>query len=370
MPETPARAKHDEAYKLLFSSVAVVEGLLNATAPDFAKLVDMSTLRKLSPSFVKSEGLRQRHGDMLWKVRLRQEGKHPVYIPLEFQSRPVNNMAFRVYEYVNLMLREADVTEDTGPEGAPPIVMPVVVYNGYGPWNAATDLRDWLMPDACPVLRHVLGLQMRRKYILADLKTPKFLDLPADNWFSVLAEWESARWTEDTVRLVELWRRATESGDSSIVRGFDALRQQTDSWLRIPEIEPGAAALPGRRKTMIRHEETWLAENLRKREEELRQEGRREGVREGRREGVREGRREGVQEGRREGVREGRREGVREGRRLLLRQLVLQKFGPDAVAELSRVLEEPSDSDRTEGLARAIIECATAAEFIARAREL
>ena len=185
---------------------------------DFAKLVDLSTLRKLSPSFVKPEGLRQRHG-------------------------------------------------------------------------------DWLVPDASPALGHVLGLQMRRKYILADLKTPKFLDLPADNRFSVLAEWESARWTEDAVRLVELWRRATESGDSSIVRGFDALRQQTDSWLRIPEIEPGAAALPGRRKTMIRHEETWLA-------------------------------------------------------------------------ELSRVLEEPSDSDRTEGLARAIIECATATEFIARAREL
>ena len=89
---------------------------------------------------------------------------------------------------------------------------------------------------------------------------------------------------------------------------------------------------------MIRHEETWLAENLRKREEELRQEGRREGV--------------------------------REGRRLLLRQLVLQKFGPDAVAELSRVLTGPSDSDRTRRIALAIIECATAAEFIARVQEL
>lgn len=100
---------------------------------------------------------------------------------------------------------------------------------------------------------------------------------------------------------------------------------------------------------MIRHEETWLAENLRKREEELRQEGRREGVQEGRREGVQEGR--------------------REGRRLLLRQLVLQEFGPEAVAELSRVLNDPSDSDRTQGLALAIIECATATEFIARVQE-
>ena len=318
--------------------------------PDFARLVNVSGLRKLSPSFVKPEGLRQRHGDMLWRARLRQAGRHPVYIPLEFQSRPVNNMAFRVYEYVNLILSEADVTEDTGPEGAPPIVIPIVIYNGFGAWNAATDLADWLVPNADPVLREVLGLQMRRRYILADLKAPEFSNLPPGNWFAVLAEWESARWAEDAVRLVELWRKARGSGDSSIVRGFDALRQQTDSWLPIPAAEPGARLLPGGRKTMIRHEETWLAENLRKREEELRQEGRREGVQEGRR--------------------EGRREGVLEGRRLLLHQLVLQKFGPDAVAELSRVLTGPSDSDRTRGLALAIIECATAAEFIARVQEL
>ncbi|MYB07047.1 MAG: hypothetical protein F4Y24_11910 [Gemmatimonadetes bacterium] len=198
-------------------------------------------------------------------------------------------MAFRVYEYVNLILSEADVTEDTGPEGAPPIVIPIVIYNGY---------------------------------ILADLKAPEFSNLPPGNWFAVLAEWESARWAEDAVRLVELWRKARGSGDSSIVRGFDALRQQTDSWLPIPAAEPGARLLPGGRKTMIRHEETWLAENR------------------------------------------------REGRRLLLRQLVLQKFGPEAVAELSRVLTGPSDSDRTRGIALAIIECATAAEFIARVREL
>lgn len=350
MPETPSRAKHDEAYKLLFSSAAVVEGLLGALAPNFARVVDLSRLRKLSPSFVKPEGLRQRHGDMLWRARLRQEGRHPVYIPLEFQSRPVNSMAFRVYEYINLILREADVTEDTGPEGAPPIVIPIVIYNGFGAWNAATDLADWLVPNVDPELRAMIGLQMRRRYILADLKAPEFSSLPPGNWFAVLAEWESARWAEDAVRLVELWRKARESGDSSIVRGFDALRQQTDSWLPIPATESGAALLPGGRKTMIRHEETWLAENLRKREEELRQEGRRQGVQEGRREGVQEGR--------------------REGRRLVLRQLVLRKFGPEAVAELSRVLNDPSDSDRTQGLALAIIECATTEEFIARVQEL
>lgn len=40
MPGTPPRAKHDEAYKLLFSSAAVVEGLLSAIVPDFARKAD------------------------------------------------------------------------------------------------------------------------------------------------------------------------------------------------------------------------------------------------------------------------------------------------------------------------------------------
>lgn len=93
---------------------------------------------------------------------------------------------------------------------------------------------------------------------------------------------------------------------------------------------------------MIRHEETWLAENLQKRDEELRQEGRQEG----------------------------RKEGRQEGRESLLRQLAFRKFGPEGVAVLSRVLEAPSDLDRTEALAGAIIECETVAELIARTREL
>ena len=97
---------------------------------------------------------------------------------------------------------------------------------------------------------------------------------------------------------------------------------------------------------MIRHEETWLADNLRKRDEELRREGRQEGRR------------------------EGRQEGRREGRESLLRQLAFRKFGPDGVAALSHVLEARSDLDRTEILAEAIIECETVAELIARTGEL
>ena len=88
---------------------------------------------------------------------------------------------------------------------------------------------------------------------------------------------------------------------------------------------------------MIRHEETWLAENLRRRDEELRQEGRQEGY--------------------------------QEGRRALLRQLALQEFAPEGVAELSALLDRASRPDSDGALARAIIECETVAELMDRIRE-
>ncbi|MXV95974.1 MAG: hypothetical protein F4Y07_15670 [Gemmatimonadetes bacterium] len=67
---------------------------------------------------------------------------------------------------------------------------------------------------------------------------------------------------------------------------------------------------------------------------------------------------------------EGRQEGRQEGRRALLRQLALQEFGPKGLAELSPVLDQPSDPDRDGALARAIIECETVAELVARSRKL
>ena len=109
---------------------------------------------------------------------------------------------------------------------------------------------------------------------------------------------------------------------------------------------------------MIRHEETVMAVRLKKLYDELRQEGREEGLHEGRR----EGRREGLHEGRREGLHEGRREG-----RSLLRQLAVQKFGPEVVGELAALFDQLADPDRVEALAAAVIECDTGAEFIARA---
>ena len=87
MPANRPRAKHDEAYKLLFSSAAMVEGFLVHMLPEFSQLVDPSTLQQLSPSFVKPDALRQRH------VRLSRRLVQPGASPLSVLTRSAYPLA-------------------------------------------------------------------------------------------------------------------------------------------------------------------------------------------------------------------------------------------------------------------------------------
>ena len=333
MPTNQPRARHDEAYRLLFSSRAMVRGLLSTALPGLLELIDQTTLTKVSASFVEPRSLRQRHGDTVWRATLREPDGHPIFLPIEFQSAPDPRMAVRIHEYATLILQEAEVQKDFGAGGTPPIAAPVLIYNGAAPWNVPTDLADCIAPHPGPVLRTVLDLQMLRRYVPVDMKRvgPQSTTTPADHWFSVLGEWEGARWAEDTARLARLWRTVLESGDAGIVRGFAALRQQIAPGLR-PAAQWAAVTHPGRRKTMIRHEETYMAAQLRKHYEKLRREGR------------------------------------QQERLSILRQMALQKFGAEAANEVERILDGPADPDLAKLLAAALIECDTGEEFIARVR--
>ena len=122
-----------------------------------------------------------------------------------------------------------------------------------------------------------------------------------------------------------------------------------------------------------RHREEAMAEAAATYQRSLEEYGRRH-FREGRDEGHRQGRDEGIRVGRDEGIRVGRDEGIRvgrdEGQVALLRQQVLEKFGPETAQALSSVLGEASDSKRTLLAASAVLESATADEFFARLRSL
>jgi hypothetical protein len=77
---------HDTGYKKLFSHPEMVEDLLRGfVKEDWVQELDFSTLTREFNSYV-SEELRERHDDMVWRVRFRDRWLY-LYLLLEFQSR-------------------------------------------------------------------------------------------------------------------------------------------------------------------------------------------------------------------------------------------------------------------------------------------
>ncbi len=73
-------------------------------------------------------------------------------------------------------------------------------------------------------------------------------------------------------------------------------------------------------------------------------------------------------------VRQGREQGIRQGREqgeaLILQQMAARKFGPEAVAALSRLLERLPGPDSLDRVTTAILECDASDDFIARLRQV
>ena len=59
-----------------------------------------------------------------------------------------------------------------------------------------------------------------------------------------------------------------------------------------------------------------------------------------------------------------------EGRTLMLRQMASWRFGSETAEELSRLLAQLSDPEHVDQAARALLECGSSEEFIARVQEI
>src|SRR6185295_13993151 len=116
---------HDPGYKGLFSHSTMVEGLLRGfVQEDWIERLDFSTLEKVGNSFV-SDDLRERHSDVIWRLRLRGAKDRWVYLYLllEFQSTSDPFMAVRLLTYVGLLLEEIIRKENLKPGDHLPAVL-------------------------------------------------------------------------------------------------------------------------------------------------------------------------------------------------------------------------------------------------------
>ena len=344
---------HDAAYKLLFSRPRMVRDLLDGfAARGWSDALDFDTLTPLPASFV-GEDLRQRHADLVWRVRFRDEDWLYLVLLLEFQATVDPAMAVRMLAYTAMALQRLVADGVLSEHGALPSILPVVLYNGPRRWTAPLEVAD-MFAAAAP---H----RPSQRYYVLDVRAPG-ADLPADNLVSALVGLERAR---DASGLDAALRALSElvraSGDEHLRRAFGAwLRARLGASGRLPAGAEDPLARLEEAQTML--EET-LGEWTREWLERGRDEGRAEGIERGRD----EGRAEGIERGRDEGIEQGRDEGRAEERALLCRQAA-RKFDGAAAEGLAAALAGVTDPERLGRVGEWIIECATAEDLLARVR--
>ncbi len=136
---------HDHGYKLLYSFPEMVKSLLTGFVnQDWIKQLDFSTLEKVNSSYI-TDDIRSRSDDIVWRVKLQGQWLY-VYLLLEFQSTVNKYMAVRMQTYVGLLYQDLIKSEQLPENGKLPPVMPIVLYNGNRPWNAAQSITELLQP--------------------------------------------------------------------------------------------------------------------------------------------------------------------------------------------------------------------------------
>ena len=337
----------DPAYKLLFSRPRMVRDLLRGfAARDWSGALDLASLTPLPASYV-SDGLRQRHGDLVWRVRFHDERWLYLVLLLEFQSAVDRAMAVRMLAYTALLYQKLIGEGALREHDALPPVLPIVIYNGRRRWSAAADVSELIASGGAALARY----QPSQRYFLLDEGRVGDVDLPRGNLVSALIELETnrerGRLPALLGSLIELLRK---QGDEELTEAFRTWVAQ----VLLPRRFRGAESTSLPELEEVR---TMLSEQVREWTEEWVEEGREQG----REQGIAQGREQGIVQGREQGIAQGRAE-----ERALLCRLAERKFGAATARRLAAELAAVADPGRLAQVGDWIIECGTAADLLAR----
>ena len=407
------RDLHDSSFKLWFDHPRMVEDLLRGFLPaDLAAAFDFDTLEQTSAQYV-GDDLHQSRGDMLWRVRFRTEAAREwlyLLVLLEFQSTVDRHMAARVLAYTGqTYLKLLRSGEALAPDGRLPPVLPIVVYNGRPRWSAPEEVGETI----AAVGSGLAPFQPRQRYLLIDEHALRAEDLPPGNVVSAQVALEQgsvaalppvlrelsgllagpryaslrrgfAEWTR---QVVERSRAAAE--DPELVGALRALEdtgglremgsllaERIDEYIEEKAEERAEEMAEKRfRERLEKLGEQRVAELAEQRAKEL-FERRVEEIVEQRAKELFErrveelvGRRakELVRRRRAGSPTEGLEHGLEQERALLSRQAA-RKFGAETAAALAGLLSRVDDPERLAEIGEQVIDCATGAGLLARAK--
>ncbi len=290
--------RHDASYRQLFSNPLLVrslfEGILNEP---WMNLLDWDSLQPLPTDFV-TDKLRQRQGDLAWRIRRRDNVDLYMLLMLEHQSLSDYIMALRVAIYCCLLYENLVRRKLLARHARLPLILPVVLYSGVKPWKAPLTTTE-LIDRAPPSLRSYV-LQMR--YLLIDegalVRAGK---LPEHNLAALLFQLEHNRGIAEVQQLMQTIFNITQAPEHT------ELRRAFTSWTchvllprALPNVAiPSADGLLEIKDMLTEHSRSW------------------------------------THQWKMEGLEEGRREGRQEGEGVILRRQLARKFGslPEAIEQ-------------------------------------
>lgn len=303
--------RHDTGYRLLFSHPRMVGDLFRSLIPlPGGEPLDPASLERRSGSHV-SLRLNRREQDMVWLLRGRT-GSAELYLLLEFQSRVDARMNVRIATYRGLFCEALIRSGEIPPGAALPLVLPVVIYNGRGPWRA---------DGAVPRSTAWDGQLGWTSYLLIDVFREPPAETGSGNLVALLFGLERSRTPEEIDGYVgSLARLLPGAEDQELRRAFTAFLVRSLLPGRFPDaVIPNLQDLeeirPMLRDTVIEWTHQWLEE----------------------------GRSRGIEEGRARGLEEGRAQGRRQGEADFFLRLLEKKLGPVDAGLRSRIQSARSE---------------------------
>ena len=271
--------QHDLSYRLFFSHARMVQDLLREIVGEaWVERIDLASAERVNASFV-SDRRKNRESDVIWKFRRRDTGDLLyVYILLEFQSRPDRYMPVRLMTYKGLLYESLIAEAQLPPSGLLPQIIPMVFYNGIGPWGPPLDLSELIErfdPSAeayVPKLRYKLIHQA--SYPAEDLK-----DSPVADLFRLERSRDWAEVRDGVSRL----RQHLGPEEPDLSRAFA-------SWIHeviVPRMGAASGEIPS--PLTLEEFQSMLAERIDSWNQKLREEGLQQGLQQGQQQGQQQG---------------------------------------------------------------------------------
>ena len=267
---------HDRSYKLIFSHRDMVEDLLRGFVHEpWVQGLDFSTLERVNGTYV-TDDLLDRADDIIWRVRWGHEWLY-VYLLLEFQSSIDRFMAVRILAYVGLLYQDLIRSGQWTAGRLLPPVLPVVLYNGRPPWNAAEEVADLILPVPGGLERY----RPQMRYFLLDEGRLRAQDMPVlQNLAAALFRMENSRTPSDVEQVLSALVEWLQDPDQ------ESLRRAFTTWLK-------RVFLPGRipnvafdELTDLQEVRSMLAEQVTEWTKEWKQQGLEIGLQQGLQQGL------------------------------------------------------------------------------------